>query len=102
VLTGDPTCDQEARDFRLAHIDRCLAARDEMPSGTIVLDSGLLGPAALADEVLSRLRVTSDVTAANEVTATEVTAKREVTAASEPADKDAATARITPGPGKYH
>jgi hypothetical protein len=62
VLAQDPVRDQAAREFRLAHVDRCLAARDEMPPGTVVLDSGVLGRAELADEVLSRLKATSDAT----------------------------------------
>lgn len=55
LIDNDAARDQEAREWRLAQVDRCLAARDEMPAGTIVLNSGLTEPTALADEVMSRL-----------------------------------------------
>jgi len=85
VLVADPVRDQEARQFRLAHVDRCLAVREEMPAGTIVLDSGLLGPAELAAEVLSRLKATSGTSTTSTT--------------SEAADQGAAAAGGAPGTG---
>lgn len=58
VLIDDPIRDQELRQWRLARIDRCLAARDKMPEATIFLNSDLLEPTELANEVLSRIRAT--------------------------------------------
>jgi hypothetical protein len=53
LVPENPAHDQAAREWGLAQVDRCLAARALMPSGTHVLDSGVLDPAALAKEVMT-------------------------------------------------
>lgn len=45
----------ESREFRLRNIDRCVAARDGLPDGTLVLRGDEHPPAELADLVLARL-----------------------------------------------
>lgn len=56
VMATDPARDQEIRQWRLAQVDRCLAARQHMPAGTRFLDSGTDGPEALAAQVLTWMR----------------------------------------------
>lgn len=58
ILYEDADRDQEARAWKLARVDGCLAARDAMPPGTHVLHSGNLEPKALADEVMSLVAAT--------------------------------------------
>ncbi len=55
VMAPDPIRDGEIRKWRLAQVDRCLAARETMPTGTRFLDSGNDTPDALADQVLGWL-----------------------------------------------
>ncbi|MFI7632991.1 AAA family ATPase [Nonomuraea sp. NPDC049400] len=55
VLAPDPTRDEEIREWRLAQVDRCLAARALMPVGTYFVDSGALTPDELADRVLAEI-----------------------------------------------
>lgn len=52
VMDPDPAQDAEIRSWRLAQVQRCLAARDAMPPGTVVLDSGSTAPADLAARVV--------------------------------------------------
>ena len=47
--------DAQARAFRLRNVDRCVAARDALPAGTLVLRGDQHTPAELADQVLTRL-----------------------------------------------
>lgn len=51
---GRPQSD-DARAFRLRNVERCVAARDQVPEGTFVIAGDRHTPAALADLVLSRL-----------------------------------------------
>ncbi|EIM30344.1 AAA family ATPase [Microvirga lotononidis] len=55
TMSPDPTRNERIRDWRLAQVDRCVAARDIMPEGTRFLDSGRDTPEALANTVLSWL-----------------------------------------------
>jgi predicted kinase len=52
VVPGDPQADAEARSFRLDGIARCVAARAELPSDTLVLRGDQHTPTELADLVL--------------------------------------------------
>jgi hypothetical protein len=52
TMSPDRARNEQIRDWRLAQVDRCLAARDVMPDGTRFLDAGLRPPDALADKVL--------------------------------------------------
>ncbi|MPQ97074.1 AAA family ATPase [Modestobacter sp. I12A-02628] len=54
VVAHDAAADASARAFRLAAVDRCVAARAHVPAGTLVLD-GRLPTAELADRVLAVL-----------------------------------------------
>jgi len=54
IHPGDSLRDAEVRQWRLAQVDRCIAAEDALPDDTIVLD-GELPPARLAGEVLEAL-----------------------------------------------
>lgn len=54
IHPGDPRRDAEVRQWRLAQVDRCTAAEDSLPTGTIVLD-GELPPERLAGKVLGLL-----------------------------------------------
>jgi hypothetical protein len=54
VLVDDnPEADARARQFRLGNVDRCVAARDQLPAGTLVLRGDQYSPAELADQVLA-------------------------------------------------
>ena len=55
TMSPDPTQNERIRDWRLAQVDRCLAARDVMPDGTCFLDTRLETPDLLADKVLDWL-----------------------------------------------
>ncbi|MEU4741886.1 AAA family ATPase [Actinosynnema sp. NPDC023658] len=55
LVPHDPKADAEARAFRLGNVDRCVAARADLPAGTLVLDGGRYDPARLADQVLAAL-----------------------------------------------
>jgi hypothetical protein len=55
LITDDAAADQEARQFRLAAVDRCSAAAKQLPPETIVLDAEHQSAAALADGLLTRL-----------------------------------------------
>jgi hypothetical protein len=52
LMPHDAARDQEAREWRLAQVDRCSAARELMPASTHVLDAGALDPEELAAKVL--------------------------------------------------
>ena len=52
---GRPQTD-DAREFRLRNVDRCVAARDSLPPDTLVLAGDLHTPAELADLVLAKGR----------------------------------------------
>lgn len=54
-IDGNPEADAQARQFRLANVDRCVAATDELPPGTLVLRGDQHSPAELADQVLRAL-----------------------------------------------
>ncbi len=45
--------DQAAREFGLTSVDEIVAAAARQPGGTLMLRSGRLTPAELADEVLA-------------------------------------------------
>ncbi len=53
VMHPDPGRNAEIRRWRLAQVERCLSAQDSLPPGTLVLDSGVHGPDALADMVIA-------------------------------------------------
>jgi hypothetical protein len=53
VMHPDPGRDAEIRRWRLAQVERCLSAQDSQPPGTMILDSGVHGPDALADKVIA-------------------------------------------------
>lgn len=56
VLDPDnPEVDQQAREFGLQAIDRCMAAAARQPAETLMLRSDKLSPAELADVVLTRV-----------------------------------------------
>lgn len=52
----DAEADARARAFRLRNVDRCVAARDDLPAGTLVLRGDRHDPAQLADQVLAAVR----------------------------------------------
>lgn len=52
ICPGDPVKDAKVRGWRIDQVDRCLAARANLPPGTTQLDSAEHGPDALADLVL--------------------------------------------------
>ncbi len=52
---SDPEADEQARQFRLANVERCVAARDGLPADTLVLQGDQHSPAELADRVLAAL-----------------------------------------------
>jgi len=54
IHPGDPQRDADVRQWRLAQVDRCAAAVDEMPRDTIILD-GELPTTRLAGAVLEWL-----------------------------------------------
>ena len=49
------TLDQQAREFCLRNLERGVAAAGRQPAGTLMLRSGKLSPAELADQILARL-----------------------------------------------
>ncbi len=51
-FADDPAHDASARSFRHQNVERCVAARSELPPGTLTLRSDTHGPAQLADLVL--------------------------------------------------
>lgn len=53
IMAPDAKRNKEIREWRLAQVERCLAARGQMPAGTHFLDSGLHSADALADKVLA-------------------------------------------------
>ncbi|MBV0893200.1 ATP-binding protein [Paracoccus sp. Z118] len=59
AMHPDPVRNREIRQWRLAQVDRCLSARQDLPAETLVLDSGAHGPDALADMVLDRMNAAS-------------------------------------------
>jgi adenylylsulfate kinase-like enzyme len=55
VLHSNPDIDARARAFRHSNVDRCVAARDDLPPDTLVLRSDQNTPYELAEHVLSVL-----------------------------------------------
>jgi hypothetical protein len=55
IMAPDRTRNEQIRDWRLAQVNRCLAAREIMPGGTRFLDTGLDTPEVLADKILDWL-----------------------------------------------
>ncbi|HCD4596454.1 hypothetical protein, partial [Klebsiella pneumoniae] len=55
TMHPDPNRNAEIREWRLANVARCLAARERLPSTTRVLDSGAHTSDELAAMVLDRL-----------------------------------------------
>ena len=55
VLSDDPDVDAEARAFRHRNVERCTAARKDLPAGTLILRGDQHTPAELADLVLARV-----------------------------------------------
>lgn len=55
VMHPDPVRNSEICQWRLAQMERCLSARERLPAGTLVLDSGNHDPDALATIVLDRM-----------------------------------------------
>ncbi|PAU98844.1 AAA family ATPase [Paracoccus salipaludis] len=55
VMHPDPARNREIRQWRLVQMERCLSARERLPDGTLVLDSGDHDPDALATIVLDRM-----------------------------------------------
>jgi adenylylsulfate kinase-like enzyme len=57
LIDDDPDADARARAFRHRNVDRCIAARAELPADTLVLRSDQHTPPELADLVLQELGV---------------------------------------------
>jgi predicted kinase len=55
LIPDNDQADAEARAFRLANVDRCVAARACLPDDTLVLRGDQHSPADLADQVLAAL-----------------------------------------------
>jgi hypothetical protein len=55
IMTPDRTRNEQIRDWRLAQVNRCLAAREMMPDGTRFLDTGLDTPEIAVRKVLDWL-----------------------------------------------
>jgi len=53
---NNPEADASARAFRHRNVDRCVAARAELPAGTLILRGDQHTPAQLADLVVEALR----------------------------------------------
>ena len=53
VVSDDPEVDAEARAFGHRNVERCVAARDELSDGTLILRGDQHTPAQLADLVLA-------------------------------------------------
>jgi predicted kinase len=53
---GNPEADASARAFRHRNVQRCVAARAELPASTLTLRGGQLTPAQLADLVVDALQ----------------------------------------------
>ncbi len=51
----NPEADARIRDFRLRNVDRCVAARADLPADTLVLRGDRHAPEDLADQVLATL-----------------------------------------------
>src|SRR5207244_11258929 len=49
----NPAEDQRIRQWRLDQVTRCLAAKDQLPAGTHVFDSGSTDPSTLAEQVFA-------------------------------------------------
>jgi cytidylate kinase len=55
LVPDDPERDQQAREFGLRNLERCVAAAARQPAGTLLLRSDKLSPAELADQILAEL-----------------------------------------------
>jgi predicted kinase len=53
VMSDDPEVDAQARAFRHDNVERCVAARNELSAGTLILRGDEHAPARLADLVLA-------------------------------------------------
>jgi hypothetical protein len=51
----DEEADARIRDFRLGNVERCVAARADLPEDALVLRGDLHTPERLADQVLATL-----------------------------------------------
>ena len=58
LIQDDPETDASARAFRHRNVDRCVAARDDLPPGTLILRADQHTPAQLAELVLTAWRTT--------------------------------------------
>jgi len=56
IMSDDPTRDEDIRQWRLAQVDRCLAAKEWMPEQTHFMDSGAMQPGVLAEQIMERAR----------------------------------------------
>lgn len=53
---NNPQADADARAFRLRNVDRCVAARTDLPTDTLVVRADQSSPQQLADQVVIALR----------------------------------------------
>ena len=56
IIDADAERDEEVRQWRLAQIERCMAARSTMPNGTIFLDTEAYASEALAEMIVGLIR----------------------------------------------
>lgn len=55
IVESDAERDEEVRQWRLAQIDRCVAAAELMPAGTIMLNTDKHSPEQLVERILSTI-----------------------------------------------
>jgi len=55
IMSDDPARDEKIRHWRLAQVDRCLAAKAWMPEHTRFMDSGTMQPDILAERILEEV-----------------------------------------------
>jgi predicted kinase len=61
LLENDPAADASARAFRHRNVERCVAARAELPASTLILCGDQHSPARLAELVMNALSmITTD------------------------------------------
>ena len=56
IIESDAERDEEVRQWRLAQIDRCVAARDGLPAGTVSLKTDEQTPETLVAQILAGIR----------------------------------------------
>jgi hypothetical protein len=56
IMSDDPARDENIRQWRLAQVERCLAAKAWMPEHTHFLDSGPTPPGVLAEQIMDWAR----------------------------------------------